>query len=114
MAETEEQKERRALVASRLPEDVVLRHLRLSPEYVDEGEREYILSLVASANAYVCDHCGVDQEYVDEHEDLAVAVLVLTADMYDERDRNVASSHDNRTLDTILSHHDHNLGGACE
>lgn len=111
MGKVTSRSQRDPLVASALPRETVLRHLRLSEEYVDESEWEYISALVSAANSYICDQCGVDQGYIDEHEDLAIAALVLVADMYDQRERYVSSAHDNLTLRTILGHHDHNLGG---
>lgn len=99
------------LIASQLRKEVVLRHLRLDPDYIDEQEWIFIESLVRAANAYIRDHCDLTQEYIDEHEDLAIAVLVLTSDMYDQRSRYVDSVNDNRTLMTILSHHDMNMVG---
>ena len=99
------------LKASELSKGTVCGHLRLDPDYVDDTEWSYIEALVRSAIAYVCDHCAVAPKYVDDHEDLAIAVLILACDMYDERGMYVDSAHHNRTVGTILSHHDRNLIG---
>ena len=99
----------RPLVASELPRGVVLRHLRLSDPYVDDGEWAYIGSLLEASRSYIRDALNISQEYMDQHPDLAVAVLVITADMYDERTRYVEHRYGNRTVEAILSHHDFNL-----
>lgn len=103
------------LVASKLDKETVCRHLRLDAEYVDEAEWKLIDAMRRSAIEYVCDHCAIDAAEVDTHEDLAIATLVLVSDMYDERSTTVDSRYDNRTVTTILSHHDRNfLGGEVD
>lgn len=97
------------ICASCLDLDAICTHLRLEPDYVDETEEEYLMVLKSSAIAYVCDHCNVTADYVDDHPDLGIAVLVLISDMYDERGRYVDGKAANRTVEAILSHHDHNL-----
>lgn len=100
-----------ALVASELSKEIICCHLRIDPEMVDDIEWEYIEGLKRVAIDYVAIHCNRAVDYIDEHEDLAQAVLVLISDMYDERSIYVNSTHPNRTVETILSHHDQNFLG---
>lgn len=102
--------EKTALVASQLGKTELFRHLRLDETY-NANDLDYVLQLRDSAIAYVCDHCGVTAKYVDEHPDLAVAVLCLVADMYDQRDMTAENASPNRTVETILGHHDQNFLG---
>lgn len=103
-----------ALIASELDKETICSHLRLSPEMVDDTEYSYIEALKSSAIKYIEDHCARTAEYIDQHEDLAIAVLVLISDMYDERGMYVDSIHSNRTVETILSHHDQNFIGKLD
>lgn len=99
------------LVASKLNQELICNHLRIDPEYMEPGEQVYLRGLKSAAISYICDHCGIDREEVDKHDDLAIATLILISDMYDERGRYVDSTHLNRTVETILSHHDQNFIG---
>lgn len=99
------------LVASELGKETICNHLRIDPEYLDGAEWVYVQGLQRTAISYICDHCAITAAEVDKHEDLAVATLVLISDMYDERGRYVDSVHVNRTVETILSHHDRNFIG---
>lgn len=101
--------ERQPLRASELPRELVLRHLHLASEYTTDEEWSYIQALSSAALSFVCDQCNVDAGYCDEHEDIAVAVLCITADMFDNRDYTAEQAALNPTVQTILSHHDHNL-----
>lgn len=102
------------LVASELTKETICCHLRIDPSMIDGAEWHYIQALHRSAIDYVSIHCHRSYEYIDKHEDLAIAVLVLISDLYDERGMYVDSSHSNRTVETILSHHDQNFIGALE
>ena len=59
--------------------------------------------------AFVREYCDIDDAYIDAHEEITIAVLVLIGDMYDNRTRYVDKANLNRTVETILSLHDHNL-----
>lgn len=100
------------LVASKLSKKMICQHLRLDPEFVDAMEWRYIQGLKNAAIAYICDHCAISAAEVDACEDLAICTLVLISDMYDERATTVDSAHDNRTVATLLAHHDRNFLGA--
>lgn len=102
------------LIASSLSKETICCHLRLSPDMVDEVEWAYIQSLKQVAIEYIETHCARTKDYIDEHEDLAIATLILISDMYDERGRYVDSSNLNRTVETIISHHDQNFIGKME
>lgn len=99
------------MMASELPQDVILNHLHIVEEYADAAELEYIKALNAAAVSFVCEYCNIEKAYIDTHDELAVAVLVLIGDMFDNRTRYVEKDTLNRTVETVLSLHDHNLIG---
>lgn len=101
------------LVASKLDKSTLFRHLRLDGTY-NADELPYIQSLQRSAIEYICDQCAIDEAEVDKHEDLAVAVLMIVSDLYDRRDLSATNGYTNRTVETILAHHDRNFLGATE
>lgn len=103
------------LVASKLDKETVCRHLHLVSQEVDSNEWNLIEGMRHAAINYVCDQCAITAEEVDTYEDLAIAVLMLIADLYDNRDMTSDKPNPNRTVETILAHHDHNfLGEAGE
>lgn len=102
------------LVASTLTKETICGHLRIDPEYIEPTDWLYVQGLQRAAIAYICDHCAITPEEVDSHEDLAIATLILISDMYDERGMYVDRAHINRTVETILSHHDRNFIGHLE
>ncbi|MVM54544.1 head-tail connector protein [Gordonibacter urolithinfaciens] len=97
------------LKASQIPSNVLLRHLRLDPDYVDDLEMQSVSAAYDAALSYVYERCGIDAAYADEHPDIAIAVLVLARDMYDNRSLYVDKSNVNRAAESILSCHDFNL-----
>ena len=97
------------LRATRIPDSIILRYLRLDPEYTDEAEMETIGLMYDAALSYVYEACGIDAEYADGCPDIAIAVLVLVRDMYDNRQMYVDKPNVNRAVRSILSLHDHNL-----
>ena len=94
---------------SEMQESMILNHLRLHPDFVSDEDKTYIEALKSASIAFVEEYCGIDAAYMDAHEELAIAVLVLIGDMYDNRTRYVDKANLNRTVETILSLHDHNL-----
>ena len=94
---------------SELPQNVVLSHLRLHPDFVTGEEKQLIEALKDASVAFVREYCDIDDAYIDAHEEITIAVLVLIGDMYDNRTRYVDKANLNRTVETILSLHDHNL-----
>lgn len=102
------------LVASKLSEEIICNHLRIDPQYMEAADRRYIVALKSAAISYICDHCAITPGEVDRHEDLAIAALILISDMYDQRGMYVDKAHINRTVETILSHHDRNFIGHLE
>lgn len=94
---------------SEMQESMVLNHLRLHPDFVSDEDKAYVEALKSASVAFVEEYCGIDSAYMDAHEEIAVAVLVLIGDMYDNRTRYVDKANLNRTVETILSLHDHNL-----
>ena len=98
-----------SLKASRIPNNVLLRHLRLEPDYVDELEMQTVSAVYDAALSYVYERCGIDAEYADEYPDIAIAVLILARDMYDNRSLYVDKANVNRAVESILSCHDFNL-----
>ena len=94
---------------SELPQNVVISHLRLHPDFVSDEDKTYIEALKSASIAFVEEYCNIDTVYIDAHEELTIAVLVLIGDMYDNRTRYVDKANLNRTVETILSLHDHNL-----
>ena len=97
------------LKATNLPDEAVLRHLRLDPAYVDADEIASIGLMRDAALSYVLERCSIDAKYADAHPDIAIAVLVLVRDMYDNRQMHVDKANVNRTVESILSLHDFNL-----
>lgn len=77
------------LKATNLPDEAVLRHLRLDPAYVDADEIASIGLMRDAALSYVLERCSIDAQYADAHPDIAIAVLVLVRDMYDNRQMHV-------------------------
>lgn len=94
---------------SELPQNVVINHLRLHPDFVTGEEKQLIEALQDASVAFVREYCNIDDEYIDAHEEITIAVLVLIGDMYDNRTRYVDKANLNRTVETLLSLHDHNL-----
>lgn len=97
------------LKATKLPDEALLRHLRLDPAYVDAEELAAIRLMRDAAISYVMERCNIDKRYADDHPDIAIAVLVLVRDMYDNRQMYVDKASVNRTVESILSLHDFNL-----
>ncbi|WP_101723066.1 head-tail connector protein [Eggerthella timonensis] len=97
------------LKATKLPNEAVLRHLRLDPAYTDTEEIAAIGLMRDAAVSYVKERCNIDEQYADDHPDIAIAVLVLVRDMYDNRQMYVDKTSVNRTVESILSLHDFNL-----
>lgn len=97
------------LKATQIPNSVLLRYLRLVPEYVDEVEQATVNLMYDAAISYICETYGITREYADECPDIAIAVLILVRDMYDNRTLYVEKSNVNRTVSSILASHDHNL-----
>ncbi|WP_418831562.1 head-tail connector protein [Paraeggerthella sp.] len=94
---------------SEMQESMILNHLRLHPDFVSDEDKTYIEALEIASIAFVEEYCNIDTAYIDAHEELTIAVLVLIGDMYDNRTRYVDKANLNRTVETILSLHDHNL-----
>lgn len=97
------------LKATKIPNDVLIRYLRLVPEYVDEAEQATINLMYDAALSHVYETCGIDAEYADANPDIAIAVLIIVRDMYDNRQMYVDKANVNRAVQTILSVHDFNL-----
>ena len=95
--------------ASSLTAADVLNHLHVISEYASEADKAFAGTCLDAARCYVRDHCNITDEYMDEHDDLAIAVLVLAGDMFDSRNAYVDNDKPNRTLETILGHHDMNM-----
>ena len=98
-----------SLKASQIPNNVLLRYLRLEPDYVDELEMQTVSAVYDAALSYVYERCGIDAKYADERPDIAIAVLILARDMYDNRALYVDKANVNRAVESILSCHDFNL-----
>lgn len=98
-----------SLKASRIPSSVLLRYLRLDPEYADKLEMQTVSAAYEAALSYVYERCGFDAEYADAHPDVAIAVLILTRDAYDNRTLYVDKATVSRAAESILSCHDFNL-----
>lgn len=94
---------------SQLSADDLFAHLHVISDYADAADRAFANSCLVAARSYVRDHCNVSDEYMDLHDDIAVAVLVIAGDMYDNRGMYVDGDSPNRTVETILGHHDRNM-----
>lgn len=90
---------------SELTEADVLRFLHLDGTEGDIPPS----ALLAAAKSYIRSETGLTDEEIDGHEDLTIAALILCADMYENRLTTAESSHENRTVSTILGFHRVNL-----
>jgi hypothetical protein len=90
--------------------DFLKGYLKISYE-TTVSEEEELESFFSAAQNIVSQFTGLTREECEEHSDLTVAVLILTADMFDRREAFMKASEaaPNKTLETILSLHDHNL-----
>ncbi|BDE94947.1 head-tail connector protein [Raoultibacter timonensis] len=98
-----------SLRATSIPNEVLLRFLRLDPSYVDDIEQATVDLMYQAAISHLIESYGLDEEYLDTYPDMAIAVLVLTRDMYDNRSITVDKSNENRTVKSIMASHDFNL-----
>ena len=87
----------------------LLNYLRLVPEYTSEEDKKFALACKDSAISWIKSHCNIDDVFIENNEDITIAVLVLAADMFDNRSVSSTSTNVNRTVQSILSHHDFNL-----
>ena len=97
------------LKATQIPSNVLLRYLRLVPEYVDDVEQTTIKLMHEAAVSHLCEAYGITKEYMDECPDIAIAVLILVRDLYDNRTLYVDKSNVNRAVSSIMASHNHNL-----
>ncbi|WP_303202477.1 head-tail connector protein [Raoultibacter timonensis] len=97
------------LTATKIPNDVLLRFLRLDPAYVDKTEQATVDLMYRAAISHLVETYGLDEGYLDTYPDMAIAVLVLVRDMYDNRTLYVDKANVNRTVECIMASHDMNL-----
>lgn len=85
--------------------------LRLDYSSLSDGEKNELEMFIQAAKDYIKSYTGLSGEEIDEHEDITVAALILVQDMFDNRSIYVqnASSHPNKTVETILNMHCVNL-----
>lgn len=87
----------------------VLNHLHVLSDYASDADKAFAATCLDAARSYIQSHCNIDAAYMDEYDEMAIAVLVLAGDMYDNRNAYVDEDTPNRTVETIIGHHDMNM-----
>lgn len=97
------------LKATKIPDEVLLRHLRLVPEYTDDVELAGVHLIYRAAISFICEAYAVSEDYLDEHSDMAIATLALTRDFYDNPKLTVDRNYTNRCVQAVMDAHNFNL-----
>ncbi len=84
-------------------------YLRLTYDFLSEGEKQEIGTLLNVAKNFIASYTGLTDSEIDAHEDFVIVVYVLVQDMYDNRTMYVDNSNLNKVVDTILGMHSVNL-----
>lgn len=70
-----------------------------------KDEDVIIETILSAATQYVKSNTGLDDAALDGFEDITVALLILCADMYDNRQMQVATDKQNPVVEKILALH---------